>query len=128
MDKADRALMHLYIAETALFVAHGVDSTRFGEWELFRLPQWAYVLSFVPFIGVFLYGLVAVVRALPAGSYAALALAAVGVSLAPLHGPGLLGDTQAFHTPESVAIIAASVILAVPIGVLAVRGRLKKGA
>lgn len=126
MERADRVLLTLYIAEFTLFVTHSIDSTRFGEWTLFHLTQTQYVLSYLPLTAFLLCGLVALVVRRRFGEWASLVLALLGVTVLVVHTTQLAAGSPDFRTPESLALIAASPVVAVPLGWMALRRLLAK--
>ncbi len=112
-------LIWLYVTEIVFFVTHSVDSTRFAEWELFRMTQTVYVLAYLPLTAVVLYALVALVRGQRSGLILAGLFGLVGLVALAVHGPQLVRPTPAFHTPESVLLIAGLVVSGVAVTVLA---------
>jgi hypothetical protein len=119
MERRDDLLVWLYVAELAFFVAHSADSSRFAEWELFRMSQPVYMLAYLPLTAAMLYALVELVRGTRRGYVLTGLFGLTGLVALAVHGPQLLRATPAFHTPESVFLIAGLVLTGTAVTVLA---------
>lgn len=105
--RLDWPVILLYILAVSLMTAHGIDSTRFGEWRLLGLSPWVYVLSYVPFTAFFLFGFIFLVRGERRGYGMSLFVGLLVSSVIVLHAPQLFGGVRLFHTLESVTLILA---------------------
>lgn len=117
MKRSDVWLMWLYIAEAGLFVAHGIDSTRFGEWRMLDVSFTAYALSYIPAMGLLLYGLAALARGWREGYEMGVFTGAFVGSALIIHLPQLFGG-EAFHTPLSLVLLIAMPVIGVALAVL----------
>jgi hypothetical protein len=111
--------MWLYITALTLFVAHGIDSTRFGEWEMFRMSPTTYIVSYIPMMAFALYGLVALERRLDVGYELAVLLGGIDAIAMVVHSPQLFGPSEAFHAPISIALIALMLPCGIALATLA---------
>lgn len=105
--KLDWLVISPYIASVSLMVAHGIDSTRFAEWRLLDVPEWVYVLSYVPFTAFFLFGFVFLVKGDSRGYGMSLFVGLLAASVIVLHTQQLFFGERLFHTIESVSLILA---------------------
>jgi hypothetical protein len=117
-ERRDELLVWLYVTEIVFFVAHSADSSRFAEWELFRMTPTIYILSYLPFMALMLYALVELVRARRAGYILAGLYGLVGLTALAVHGPQLLRPVPEFHTVVSVILIAGLVLTGTAVTVL----------
>ncbi len=102
-------LVHLYILNATLLVAHEIDSAYWHEWELFGLPggiQLFVVLNAI-LVALVLVGLQAVALARPAGAVFSWLLVAGGLFAVCIHSWYLHAGNAAFRLPVSLALLCA---------------------
>jgi hypothetical protein len=116
-------LTRLYLANTALLIAHEIDSAYWHEWELFHLPggiQLFVVLNLL-LVLVFLWGIPAVVLGQPGGRVLPWLLAGAGLLAPILHGVFLAGGDRRFRNGVSLSILGAMAVVSTAQAVLLLR-------
>ena len=105
----------LYLANTALLVAHEIDSAYWHEWELFHLPggvQLFVVLNLLLVLG-FLWGIPVIVLGQPGGRIFQWLLVAAGFLAPILHGVFLSGGDLRFRNGVSLSVLGAMALVSV---------------
>jgi hypothetical protein len=108
-------LARLYLLNAAVLVTHEIDSAYWHEWELFGIPggiQLFLLLNLLLILLIF-YGHQALLTGRRAGLVLSWALAAGGIFAAAIHSVFLVHGSQAFLTPVSLALLAATLVLSV---------------
>jgi len=117
------AATRLYLANTALLVAHEIDSAYWKEWELFHLPggiQLFVVLNLL-LVLVFLWGIPVIVLGRP-GSRVFQWLLVVAGFLAPiLHGAFLSSGDLRFRNAVSLSVLGAMALVSIAQSTLLLR-------
>ena len=103
----DSILIWTYIINSAIIIAHEVDSAYQREWELFRIPggPGLFVLAHIPLATIIFYGLLGIYAGDVVGLYISLALAISGMLGFLLHASFLARGDKRFTSPYSIAII-----------------------
>jgi hypothetical protein len=113
----------LYLANTALLVAHEIDSAYWREWELFHLPggiQLFVVLNLVLVLG-FLWGIPVIVLGQPGAHVFQWLLVAAGFLAPILHGVFLTGGDLRFRNAVSLSVLGAMALVSTVQSVLLLR-------
>lgn len=111
--RADAAFRRLYAGNAVVLLLHQVDAAYWEEWELFRLPGGVqlFVLLNAPIVAGVLRGHVAVATGARTATRWSAALAAAGLFAAVFHTAHLLTGDEAFRTPVSLGLLAATAAL-----------------
>ncbi len=111
-------LESLYLSTVTLLIAHQIDSGYWQEWNLFGLSGGiqSFVLSNVPLVLVFLYGLIRLVKAPQVGARFGLALALVGTAAFFIHAWFLIQGRPEFRVPASVAVLSVGFVTSIGLG------------
>jgi len=99
----------LYLANTALLVAHEIDSAYWKEWELFHLPggiQLFVVLNLLLVLG-FLWGIPVIALGRPGGRVFQWLIVAAGFLAPILHGAFLTRGDLRFRNAVSLSVLGA---------------------
>ena len=119
------AVTRLYLANTALLVAHEIDSAYWKEWELFHLPggiQLFVVLNLLLVLG-FLWGIPVIVLGRPGSRVFQWLLVATGFLAPILHGVFLAGGDFRFRNGVSLSVLGAMALVSTAQSVLILRGK-----
>jgi hypothetical protein len=111
-------LESLYLVTITLLIAHQIDSAYWQEWNLFGMSGeiQSFVLSNVPLVFVFVYGLIRLVKAPRVGARFGLALAVVGTAAFFIHAWFLLQGRPEFRVPASIAVLAVALATSIGLG------------
>jgi hypothetical protein len=103
----------LYLANATVLLTHQIDAAYWHEWELFGLPGGAplFVLTNLPMVFLVLWGARALALGRVGGIVMSWALVASGAIAIGLHGYFLLSGYDAFRTPVSLGLLAATLVL-----------------
>jgi hypothetical protein len=115
--------LRLYLANTALLIAHEIDSAYWHEWELFHLPggiQLFVVLNLL-LVLVFLWGIPVIVLGRPGRRVFQWLLVAAGFLAPILHGAFLSGGDLRFRNAVSLSVLGAMALVSVAQMVLLLR-------
>lgn len=123
-------LRRLYTANATVLLLHQVDAAYWQEWKLFRLPGG--VQLFVALNLPIVYGVLRGTRAVSVGARSAPgwsgALAAAGLFAVVFHTAHLSRGDDAFRTPVSIGLLAATGVLsAAQVRTLAATRRSRRG-
>jgi hypothetical protein len=113
----------LYLANTALLIAHEIDSAYWKEWELFHLPggiQFFVVLNLL-LVLVFLWGIPVIVLGRPGARVFQWLLVAAGFLAPILHGVFLTGGDLRFSNAVSLSVLGAMALVSIAQTVLLLR-------
>ena len=117
------AATRLYLANTALLIAHEIDSAYWHEWELFHLPGGIqlFVILNLLLVLLFLWGIPVIVLGRP-GCRVFQWLIVVAGFLAPiLHGVFLSGGDLRFRNAVSLSVLGAMALVSIAQTVLLLR-------
>ena len=114
----------LYVATTALLVAHQIDSAFWQEWKLFGMEGdiQGFVLGNLVLVTPFLYGLTVLVRRPRVGAWYGLALSASGVLAFGIHSWFLAQGRQEFREPASIGVLVAALITSLGLAWQSIKG------
>jgi hypothetical protein len=123
MSDSKQGLIRLYLAVTALLVAHEIDSAFWKEWDLFGIPGGVqvFVLLNLVLIAVILWGFERLIIGKRSGLWMSLVTAAAGLAALGIHSTFLVMGRTEFKLPVSLGVLAATGIASVWLAVLAVR-------
>ena len=106
-------LLWLYLLNAAVLITHEIDSAYWREWELFGIPGGiqAFLGINLFLVLVILFGHQALALGRASGFMFSWMLAAGGIFAAVIHTFFLLKGSEAFTTPASLALLAATLVL-----------------
>ena len=117
------ATTRLYLVNTALLIAHEIDSAYWHEWELFHLPggiQLFVVLNLL-LVLVVLWGIPAIVLGRPGSRVFQWLVVAAGFLAPILHGVFLTGGDLRFRNAVSLSVLGAMALVSTVQSVLLLR-------
>lgn len=116
-------LAWLFATEAALLLAHEIDAAYWHEWDLFGLPGGVqlFVTIHIPLVIVVFWGFARLPAHGRGGYVTAFVLGFAGVAAAIIHGGFLLAGDPSFRLPVSLAVLAAGVLVGIPLMALSAR-------
>lgn len=113
----------LYLANATVLLTHQVDAAYWHEWELFGMPGGVelFLLLNLPIVLLVLLGARAVALGRASGAVLSWVLVASGFVAVGLHAVFLSRGHEAFGTPVSLGLLAATLVLSTAQAVAAVR-------
>jgi hypothetical protein len=105
-------MVRLYPLTAALLIVHEIDSAYWREWSLLGLPGGieGFLGIHLPLVLLVLWGQAQVTAHTRAGFWMAVAVGVAGMLTAAIHGRFLAGSAEAFRTPASLLLIAATAL------------------
>jgi len=103
----------LYLANATVLITHQIDAAFWHEWELFGIPGGAPVnmLMNLPMMFAIVWGARALALGRIGGIVMSWALVGSGAVAIALHGWFLLHGHDAFRTPVSLSLLAATGVI-----------------
>lgn len=121
--------VRLYLLNAAILFTHEIDSAYWHEWELFGIPGGIQVFNVLNFalLLVFLYGFGRVVEGARDGYVFSALLAGAGLFAVGAHSYFIFAGRPEFLLPVSLALLAATFVVSLAQGYLAI-AVLRRGA